>query len=84
MAWQYNDYEEQATAALRASVLNQHISEVSAQVSASITAGGGKSRDATTLVTYLQQLRERKAELDAEAGLSGKTVGISFTDFRGG
>ena len=74
-SWTYSGFEAQATAALKLAMLQSHIGEVNAAVSADVSADG-KSRSSGNLIQYLNLLQKRRMELEREAGVGGK--GINF------
>jgi hypothetical protein len=81
MAWTYADYETQTTDTDRLLRLRLHMAEVSDQITADITAGGGKSRSSASLTTYRAMLAERLQELERRTGQGGG-VRVALSDRR--
>ncbi len=81
MAWTYHAWREQATAALRLSMLNQHISEVGAAIAAAV-ASDGRSRNPANLNDYYSMLLGEAKRLESETGARGSSR-VGFADFRG-
>lgn len=77
MAWTYNDWPTQTTAAARLSRLREHITEVSAKISLE-TSSDGHSRSSSTLQTYLDSLFDHERRLEARTGEAAS----SYTAFR--
>ena len=83
MAWTYHDYEEQSTDTLRLARLRQHISEVSAQIQASVKSPAGE-RANEVLKDYRKQLDARRIELETTVGtLSSDDVRVRAAFTRG-
>ena len=82
MAWTYNDWASQSTPAARLTRLRLHIDEVSAQISADISASG-KSRSTSTLQTYLDGLMNRMDRLEQQVGSGPGRRRRIVADFRG-
>ncbi len=86
MAWTYNDFESQTTDADRLSRLRLHLTEVRAEVFADI-GSESKSRSNSVLVQYLQQLEDRRKELEQIVPGSSQSAALSVVDLtaaRGG
>lgn len=83
MAWQYHTFEEQSTDAARLAMLRQHLSEVSAKISADV-ASDGQSRSTQGLIQYRKDLVERMAQLERDAGIAGRAGGRSYLRLRDG
>ena len=85
MGWSYSNWHTQATLDLKISVLDQHLQEISDQITATVAAGGS-SRDAATLQTQYNTLlaeRNRLARLPGNTAVGGggkrvRAVRISF------
>lgn len=66
MAWTYHDFEEQGSASARLTRLNQHITEVRAEIGPNLGIAG-RSRQNDVLNNYLTTLYARQKELSASA-----------------
>lgn len=75
MAYTYHDWQQQTDPAARLTRLRQHLAEVSALISASISANGS-SRSASDLRQYWKDLTEEEKSLIAEYGLDGATPAV--------
>lgn len=83
VAWTYHDYEEQTSDTARLTRLRLHIGEVSAAMTADVTADG-KSRSAGNLRAYLADLQTRRRELERSSGTGASAPAAALVDFRGG
>lgn len=81
MAYTYSAWASQSTTAAKLTMLQLHISEVSAQMGLDVSADG-KSVSRSTLRVYLKDLQDEKRILmslpDATGAVNG---GTSFADF---
>lgn len=79
MAWTYNDWDEQTTNDLRLTRLRSHISEVTSEIGADVSADG-KSRSSGSLTAYLDYLKSEKDRLLKLTG--GVNGGVSVVKFK--
>ncbi len=75
MAYTYHDWQQQTDPAARLTRLRQHLAEVSALISASISANGS-SRSASDLERYWQRLTDEEKKLTDQYGLDGATPAV--------
>lgn len=67
MAWTYAAFEEQGTDAARLAMLNQHITEVRAEIAPDVS-DGEVSVNRGSMKPYLDTLNARRKELEAQVG----------------
>lgn len=84
LTWTYSAWREQATDALRLTMLRQHMTEVADAIAAANSKSAdsySKSEDRGSLVTYLAQLEASEAKL-AEKVSAASTSRIVLTRIR--
>lgn len=77
----YHDWQQQTDPAARLARLRLHLAEVSAAITAAVSANGS-SRSASDLRQYWQDLTAQEEKLVAQHGLDGSSAGLQVGVFR--